>query len=137
MISIRRENSSVIIKIHPKFYGLDSDKAFNFQKDFIAKLKKEIESLNVDKYTITEQEAGIQCLETLAILEAPLLVDIKYLDNEYNEVVDSNKLIKDFVKKSNKLYMRFIEKMDKPIKEKADNILNSDNVKLVALDKSL
>jgi vacuolar-type H+-ATPase subunit H len=70
-------------------------------------------------------------------LEAPLSVDIKYLDNKSNEIVDYNKLVKDFVKKSNKLYRKFIEKMDKPIKEKVDNILNSDNAKLVMLDKSL
>ena len=137
MIYIRREHFSVIIKIHPKFYGLDSDKAFNFQKDFIAKLKKEIESLNVDQYTITEQEAEIQCLETLAILETPLSVDIEYLDNKSNEIVDYNKLVKDFVKKSNKLYRKFIEKMDKPIKEHTNEILNSDNTQLVMIDKSL
>ncbi len=137
MINIKREHFDVILEIHPKFYGLDSDKAFNFQKDFIEKLKKEIESLNVVQYTITELDAGIQCLETLAILEAPLSVDIKYLDNKSNEIIDYNKLVKDFVKKSNKLYKKFIEKMDKPIKEKVDNILNSDNAKLVMLDKSL
>ena len=137
MIYIKREHFSVIIEISPKFYGLDSDKAFNFQKDFIAKLKKEIESLNVEQYTITEQDSRIQCLETLAILKTTLLVDMKYLDDKSNEVVDYNKLVKDFVKKSNKLYKKFIEKMDKPIKEHADEILNSDNAKLVMTEKYL
>ena len=130
-MEIKTSTLGVELDIHPIFYSLDSDKVITLYNDFLTKLEKEIKSLDTVGYTISKINTTISCLETLAIIDANIHIDIAcFTPNETDEPQDLIKVLKSAVKKTDKLYNKFIEKMEKNLKDNDDKILRENSAQL-------